>query len=72
MLVLKLRRGEVVTIGQAYIKVKLISEEWVELGVEVPPDWAITRPPDESALLNTVREALSSRVEPPMEDPDGA
>lgn len=72
MLVLKVRRGEVVTIGQAYIKVKLISDAWVELGIEIPPDWAITRPPQEAALLNTAREALSSRVEPPKEDPDGA
>lgn len=36
MLILKRRRGEVITIGEAHIQVLRISEEWVELGVSAP------------------------------------
>lgn len=41
VLILKRRRGEVITIGEAYVQVLQISEEWVELGITAPPEWAI-------------------------------
>jgi len=64
MLVLKRRRGEVITIGLAYVRVLQISEDWVELGISAPAEYQIGRPriPFESTMQEGPEHANETRT----------
>jgi len=49
MLVLKLRRGEVLTIGEARVQVRWITADWSEVSIEAPAQWPVRREPEMEA-----------------------
>jgi hypothetical protein len=73
MLVLKVRRGEVVTIGEARVRVIRVNDEydWAEIGIMAPPEMAIDRtesPSKDGSDPKARAQALCFACKPLRED----